>query len=149
VYEKDAMTVPEMRLAWQRLVEAWRFRPYITAFAFGLTPVGVVAIIYGDRVSKALGNLAANSVSRGVGFALFTGGIITILGILSHRALSQTIGMAFLAVGLGIYGVGVLLGLGLGGLIAGPIALLACVATVRRIITMAQGDTRSRLVADS
>ena len=143
------MTAPEMRLAWQRLVEAWRFRPYITAFAIGLIPVGVLAIIYGDRVSKALGNLAANFVSRGVGFALFTGCIITLLGILSHRALMQTIGMAFLAVGLGIYGVGVILGLGLGGMIAGPIALLACAATVRRIITMAQGDTRSRLVADS
>jgi len=143
------MTAPEMRLAWQRLVEAWRFRPYITAFAFGLTPVGVLAIIYGDKVSKALGNLAANSVSRGMGFALFTGGVITILGILTHRALSQTIGMAFLALGLLVYGVGVILGLGLGGMVAGPIALLASAATVRRIITMAQGDTRSRSVADS
>jgi len=143
------MTAPEMRLAWQRLVEAWRFRSYITAFAVGLIPVGVLAIIYGDRVSKALGNLAANSVSRGVGFALLIGGIITLLGILSHRALMQTLGMAFLAVGLGIYGVGVILGLALGGMIAGPIALLACAATVRRIITMAQGDTRSRMVVDS
>jgi len=143
------MTAPEMRLVWPRFVEAWRFRPYITAFAVGLIPVGVLAIIYGDKVSKALGNLAANSVSRGVGFALFTGGIVTLLGILSHRALMQTLGMAFLALGLGIYGVGVILGLGLGGMIAGPIALLACAATVRRIITMAQGDTRSRMVADS
>jgi hypothetical protein len=143
------MTAPEMRLAWQRFVEAWRFRPYITAFAVGLTPVGVLAIIYGDKVSKALGNLTADVVSRGMGFALFTGGIVTFLGIVTHRALSQTIGMAFLAVGLGVYGVGVILGLGLGGMVAGPIALLACAATVRRIITMAQGDTRSRLVADS
>jgi len=43
----------------------------------------------------------------------------------------------------------VILGLGLGGMVAGPIALLASAATVRRIITMAQGDTRSRIVADS
>jgi len=143
------MTAPEMRLAWQRFVEAWRFRPYITAFSVGLIPVGAVAIIYGDKVSKALGNLAANYVSRGVGFALFVGAIITLLGILSHRALMQTLGMAFLAVGLGVYGIGVLLGLGLGGMVAGPIALLASAATVRRIITMAQGDTRSRIVADS
>jgi hypothetical protein len=84
-----------------------------------------------------------------MGFALFTGGLITLLGILSHRALMQTIGMAFLALGLLVYGVGVILGLGLGGMVAGPIALLASAATVRRIITMAQGDTRSRIVADS
>ena len=139
----------DVRLMGQRLMNAWRFRPYVTAFAFGLTPVGVVAIIYGDKVSKALGNLAANTVSRGVGFAFFTGCIITILGIVTHRALSQTIGMSFLAVGLGIYGVGVLLGLGLGGMIAGPVALLSCAATIRSIITMAQGDPRSRPVADS
>jgi len=143
------MTAPEMRLAWQRLVEAWRFRPYITAFAVGLIPAGVLAIIYGDKVSKALGNLAADVVSRGMGFALFTGGIVTFLGIVTHRALTQTIGMSFLALGLGVYGVGVVLGLGLGGMVAGPIALLACAATVRRIITMAQGDTRSRSVPDS
>ena len=102
------MTAPELRLTWQRLVESWKYRPYITAFSVGLIPVGVLAIIFGDKVSAALGNLAANSISRGMGFALFTGGLITLLGITSHRALTLTVGMGFMALGLGIYGVGVL-----------------------------------------
>jgi hypothetical protein len=132
------MTAPEVRLAGQRFVESWKYRPYITAFAVGLIPVGVLAIIYGDKVSAALGNLAANSISRGMGFALFTGGLITLLGITSHRALTLTVGMGIMAFGLGIYGVGVILGLGLAGMVAGPIALIATIATIRQTITIAQ-----------
>jgi len=132
------MTAPELRLTWQRLVESWKYRPYITAFSVGLIPVGVLAIIFGDKVSAALGNLAANSISRGMGFALFTGGLITLLGITSHRALTLTVGMGIMAFGLGIYGVGVILGLGLAGMVAGPIALIATIATIRQTITIAQ-----------
>jgi len=132
------MTDPELRLTWQRLVESWKYRPYITAFSVGLIPVGVLAIIFGDKVSAALGNLAANSISRGMGFALFTGGLITLLGITSHRALTLTVGMGIMAFGLGIYGVGVILGLGLAGMVAGPIALIATIATIRQTITIAQ-----------
>ena len=127
-----------MRLTWQRLIESWKYRPYVTAFPIGLIPVGVLAILFGDKVSAALGNLAANSISRGMGFALFTGGLITLLGILSHRALSVTLGMSIMAFGLGIYGVGVILGLGLAGMVAGPIALIASIATIRQVVTLAQ-----------
>jgi len=132
------MTAPELRLTWQRLIESWKYRPYVTAFPIGLIPVGVLAILFGDKVSAALGNLAANSISRGMGFALFTGGLITLLGILSHRALSVTLGMSIMAFGLGIYGVGVILGLGLAGMVAGPIALIASIATIRQVVTLAQ-----------
>lgn len=132
------MTAPELRLAWQRLVESWKFRPYLTVFAVGLIPVGVLAIIFGDKVSAALGNLAANTITRGMGFALFTGGLITLLGILSRRSLSVALGMGLMALGFGIYGIGVILGLGLGGMVAGPLALMAAVATIRQAVTMAQ-----------
>ena len=132
------MIAPELRLTWQRLVESWKHRPYVTGFAVGLIPVGVLAILLADKVSRALGDLAAGSISRGMGFAMFTGGLITLLGILSHRALSVALGMGFMAFGLGIYGVGVILGLGLGGMVAGPIALIASIATVRQVVTLAQ-----------
>jgi len=132
------MIAPELRQVWTRLVESWKFRPFVTAYSIGLIPVGVLAIIFGDKVSRALGELAANSISRGMGFALFTGGVITLLGILSRRALSVTLGMGFMAVGLSIYGVGVILGLGLGGMVAAPVALIAAVASIRQAVTMAQ-----------
>jgi len=73
-----------------------------------------------------------------MGFALFTGGLITLLGILSHRALSVTLGMGIMAFGLALYGVGVILGLGLAGMVAGPIALIAAIATIRQVVTLAQ-----------
>jgi len=132
------MTAPELRHVWTRLVESWKFRPFVTAYSIGLIPVGVLAIIFGDKVSRALGELAANSISRGMGFALFTGGVITLLGILSRRALSMTLGMGFMAFGLGLYGVGVILGLGLGGMVAAPVALIAAIASIRQAVTMAQ-----------
>ena len=132
------MTAPELRLTWQRLVESWKHRPYVTGFAVGLIPVGVLAILLGDKVSAALGNLAANTISRGMGFALFTGGLITLLGITSHRALTLTVGMGVMAFGLSLYGVGVVLGLGLAGMVAGPIALIATIATIRQVVTLAQ-----------
>ena len=132
------MTAPELRQVWTRLVESWKFRPFVTAYSIGLIPVGVLAIIFGDKVSRALGELAANSISRGMGFAMFTGGIITLLGILSRRALSMTLGMGFMALGLGIYGFGVILGLGLGGMVAAPVALIAAIASIRQAVTMAQ-----------
>ncbi len=132
------MTAPELRLTWQRFVESWKYRPYITAFAVGLIPVGVLAIIFGDKVSAALGNLAANSITRGMGFALFTGGLITLLGITSHRALTLTVGMGVMAFGLSLYGVGVVLGLGLAGMVAGPISLIAAIATIRQVVTLVQ-----------
>jgi hypothetical protein len=132
------MTTPELHQAWARLVDSWKYRPYVTTFAVGLIPVGVLAILFGDKVSAALGNLAANTISRGMGFALFTGGLITLLGILSHRTLSVTLGMSLMALGLGIYGVGVVLGLGLAGMVAGPIALIATIATIRQVVTLAQ-----------
>ncbi len=132
------MTTPELHQAWARLVDSWKYRPYVTAFAVGLIPVGVLAIIYGDKVSAALGNLAANSISRGMGFALFTGGLIALLGITSHRALTLTVGMGITAFGLSLYGVGVILGLGLAGMVAGPIALIAAIATTRQVVTLAQ-----------
>lgn len=132
------MTAPELRQVWTRLVESWKFRPFVTAYSIGLIPVGVLAIIFGDKVSRALGELAANSISRGMGFAMFTGGVITLLGILSRRALSMTLGMGFMAFGLGIYGFGVILGLGLGGMVAAPVALIAAIASIRQAVTMAQ-----------
>ena len=132
------MTAPELHQVWTRFVESWKFRPFVTAYSVGLIPVGVLAIIFGDKVSRALGELAANSISRGMGFALFTGGVITLLGILSRRALSVTLGMGFMAVGLSIYGVGVILGLGLGGMVAAPVALIAAIASIRQAVTMAQ-----------
>jgi hypothetical protein len=78
---------------------------------------GALAVIYGDDVSRALATI--DTVSRAMGVALLAGGITTITGIARGRSLVEVIGLSLLAVGCGIYGLGVFLGLGFAGAVAG------------------------------
>ena len=121
----------------QRLRLAWVDRPYTVVLAAVLVIPGALAVIYGDDVSRALATIAANTVSRAMGVALLTGGITTITGIGRGRSLVEVIGLSLLAVGCGIYGLGVLLGLGFAGAVAGSGFLAIALATVRRVVTLA------------
>lgn len=121
----------------QRLRSAWVDRPYTVVLAAVLVIPGALAVIYGDDVSRALATIAADTVSRGMGAALLAGGITTIIGIARGRSLVEVIGLALLAVGCGIYGLGVLLGLGFAGAVAGSGFLAIALATVRRVVTLA------------
>ncbi len=121
----------------QRLQLAWVDRPYTVVLAAVLVVPGALAVIYGDDVSRALATIAADTVSRGMGVALLAGGITTIIGIARGRSLVEVIGLALLAVGCGIYGLGVLLGLGFAGAVAGSGFLAIALATVRRVVTLA------------
>ncbi|HEX2289334.1 MAG TPA: hypothetical protein VHH53_03870 [Pseudonocardiaceae bacterium] len=95
---------------------------------------GALAVIYGDDVSRALATI--DTVSRAMGVALLSGGITTITGIARGRSLVEVIGLSLLAVGCGIYGLGVFLGLG--SLERWRVAgFLQALATVRRVVTLA------------
>ena len=121
----------------QRLRLAWVDRPYTVVLAAVLAIPGALAVIYGDDVSRALATIAADTVSRGMGAALLAGGITTIVGIARGRSLVEVIGLSLLAVGCGIYGLGVFLGLGFAGAVAGSGFLAIALATVRRVVTLA------------
>lgn len=121
----------------QRLRLAWVDRPYTVVLAAVLVIPGALAVIYGDDVSRALATIAADTVSRGMGAALLAGGITTIVGIARGRSLVEVIGLSLLAVGCGIYGLGVLLGLGFAGAVAGSGFLAIALAAVRRVVTLA------------
>lgn len=121
----------------QRLQRAWVDRPYTVVLATVLVIPGALAVIYGDDVSRALATIAADTVSRAMGVALFAGGITTIIGIARGRSLVEVIGLSLLAVGCGIYGLGVLLGLGFAGAVAGSGFLAIALANVRRVVTLA------------
>jgi len=119
-----------------QLRQAWRHTPYTLCLSIALTGVGALALALGDGVSRALSEIAAHIVTRAMGASMVTGGIISLLGVLGRRTLLETLGLALMAAGLGIYGLGVLLGLGLQGAVAGPICLALVVATLRRIATI-------------
>lgn len=121
---------------WQ-LRSAWVHRPYTVVLAVVLLVPGALAIVYGDEVSQALSNIAAGTISRLMGTLLVVGSALTLLGIARNRALTETLGLTVTAIGCAIYGLGVILGLGLHGAVAGSGFLAIAAGTIRRVITLA------------
>jgi hypothetical protein len=97
---------------------------------------GMLALIYGDEVSAALSNIAAGFMSRAMGAALVIGGLTTLSGIARGRMAVEAAGLCVLAAGCAIYGLGVLLGLGFAGSVAGSGFLAIALATIRRVVTL-------------
>jgi hypothetical protein len=95
--------------------------------------VGLLALIAGDNVSAALSNLGAGVVSRVMGALLLVGGSLVLVGFFRRGAVLEAAGLALLATGCGIYGAGVILGLGWGGMVAGPGYLAIAAASGRRV----------------
>ena len=81
-----------------------------------------------------------------MGILLLAGSLLTLSGIMRGKALVEVMGLTVTAVGCAIYGIGVLLGLGLHGAVAASGFLAIALATVRRVVTLAAitppGDDR-------
>ncbi|MDQ2882091.1 MAG: hypothetical protein M3Y48_12935 [Actinomycetota bacterium] len=120
-----------------QLQSAWVHRPYTVVLAVVLLVPGALAIVYGDAVSQALSNIAAGTISRMMGTLLVVGSSLTLLGIARNTALTETLGLTVTAIGCAIYGLGVILGLGLHGAVAGSGFLAIAAGTIRRVITLA------------
>lgn len=121
----------------QRLQFAWVHRPYTVVLSAVLLIPGALAIVYGDEVSAALSKIAAGSISRLMGILLVVGSTLTLVGIARNRTLTQTLGLTATAIGCAIYGLGVILGLGLQGAMAGSGFLAIAAATILRVMTLA------------
>ncbi|MGH3814036.1 MAG: hypothetical protein ACRDUV_16555 [Pseudonocardiaceae bacterium] len=121
----------------QRLQWAWVQRPYTVVLSAVLLVPGALAIVYGDQVSAALSKIAADSISRLMGILLVVGPTLTLVGIARNRTLTETLGLTVTAIGCAIYGLGVILGLGLQGAVAGSGFLAIGAATILRVMTLA------------
>jgi len=121
----------------RRLRFARVHQPYTLAFAVILPIPGILAIIYGDAVSRALETLATGTVSRLMGMGLLIGGLTVLLGIMLGRSLLEATGLTVLAAGCIVYGLGVILGLGLAGAVAGAGFLAIAVGTLLRVVSLA------------
>lgn len=120
-----------------RLDAARRARPFTLVFACGLPIPGSLAIVFGDGVSQALTNLGAGTYSRLMGILFLIGCGITLHAIATGRLLNECIGLILTAVGLLLYGFGVIIGLlPLGGVVAGTIAIAAGVAHIGSLFTV-------------
>lgn len=121
-------------------------RPFTLAMGIVFPIPGVLAIIYGDDVSRALAIIAAGVLSRIIGLALLSSSIALLIGIAQGRSFWETIGLGLAATGCTLYGLGVILGLALGGMIAGPISLAVALGALWRMMSL---TIAARMVTDT
>lgn len=121
---------------WARCARARRERPFSLSLALVVPIPGGLALVLGDAVSRALSNVTADAVSRSMGALLLVGALFTLMGIARGKHIAEVIGLAAMSAGFAIYGLGVLLGLGLQGAVAGPITLALAVGCVLRILSL-------------
>ena len=113
--------------------------PYTLALGLLLPIPGVLGLVLGDDVSRALSNIAADHVSRGMGAAFLIGSVLVLFGVLRCEPIVEATGLVFMAMGAAVYGLGVMLGLGLAGMVAGPGFLAIALGTAFRIMNFTAG----------
>lgn len=131
-----------------RLRRAKQDRSFTLALALGLPTPGTLALIYGDQVSAALSIIVAGVVSRVIGTAFLTGAVLILIGLARGRHMTEIIGLGVTAAGFAIYSLGVLLGLGLKGALAGPIAVIIAVGIWWRIQALITTAAELRKIRD-
>jgi hypothetical protein len=123
------MTPNPGRMLWA----AWREQPTAVTLPLGMTLIGLAAIILGEDASRAFTELGGAAMIRVMGAAMLIGGLLVAVGIARSDYLLEVIGLALAAFGATVYGIGVVLGLGLNGLVTGPENLLIALAFFGRI----------------
>jgi len=125
-----------VRRAGRLLWIAWTDKPTAVTVPLVMIPIGVAALILGENVSKAFTNLGGGAAIRIVGAAMLLGGSLVAVGIVRNDAFTEAIGLALATFGAGWYGIGVILGLGVQGIVAGFGYLGIAVAFIGRILLL-------------
>lgn len=114
------------------LMMARLIQPVTLVLSLTLWIPGLLAIIYGEDVSRGLTVLGVGFLARVMGVSVLVGSISVVFSILKGRSTAEIIGLMLLGFGLIIYGIGVMFGLGLNGVFAGPVALSLAAALMYR-----------------
>ena len=122
-------------------------KPFSLFLSVAAVPVGVTAAIFGSEVSKAITNvLEGELIPHLWGAILALGGLTTLYGIARAKWIGEYTGLQLTAVALLFYSVCCYLGLGLGGIVSGSLALaytLACWYRSHRIFEDAKLNAAS------
>lgn len=102
-----------------RIPEIWRARPESAIFPVAGILAGTAAIVLGVVASKAFTNIGGGITIRAMGILMLVGGMLALAGIARADRLVEMIGHSMVTAGTVIYPFGVILGLGLGGILAG------------------------------
>ena len=102
-----------------RISDTWRVRPASVVLPILGVLAGTAAIIFGTDTSKAFTELGGGITIRVMGIFMLIGGLLALAGIIRADRVLEVVGHGMVVVGAAIYAFGVILGLGLGGIIAG------------------------------
>ena len=102
-----------------RIADTWHVRPSSVVLPTLGVLAGTAATIFGTDTSKAFTNLGGGVTIRVMGILMLIGGLVALAGIARADRLLEVVGHGMIVVGAAIYAFGVMLGLGLGGIIAG------------------------------
>ncbi|MGH8901642.1 MAG: hypothetical protein ACRDYA_08135 [Egibacteraceae bacterium] len=121
-------------------------RPHQTMLGIAAAYAGLVAVIIGPAVSfsvtKVLG--VAPDVVRAWGVTLGLGGALMSVGILAKRSQIEQIGLGLLGPALLLYGLTVLVALGRGGQVTGPLCVGLGIGSMVKSAVLAR---RARVLA--
>lgn len=107
--------------------------PFATNLSLASIPIGLLAVAFGQDVSKAFTYVYHRPEPVYVwGVVLLLGGFNVAAAIAGNVPSKERGGLYVLAAGWAFYGVSVIIGLGQGGLVSGPLALIVAVSCVQR-----------------
>lgn len=130
--DRVARAWPVRRVARSLLAQS-RAYPFATNLSLVSIPIGLLAVIIGQDVSRAFTDVYNRPEPVYVwGVVLMLGGINVAYGIVWHVPSLERGGLYVLAVAYAFYGVSVIVGLGVGGLVTGPISLTLAISAMQR-----------------
>lgn len=124
---------PRVASGLRRFLAAYKLQPMLVAVGTTAVPLGMAVIILGERASRAFSVLGGDIPAKMIGLALFTAGLLLMVGIFSNNFFLQAIGSSAGLVGFVLYGGGCYLGLGINGVIAGTLSLAVAAGFAGRI----------------
>lgn len=124
--------------------------PFATNLSLVTVPIGLIAIIIGPEVSRAFSIVFHTQLVVYLwGVAMALGGLNVAWGIMRHTPSIERAGMFVLCVPLAFYGVFVIVGLGRGGLVTGPVFLVLAVSCLQRARIIARAAHAVHVLADA
>lgn len=111
-------------------------RPMSVVIPAALIPIGAVTTVLGPEASRAFTLLppSAQFIAHMMGMLMLLGGVLVLLGIAQSETFTELIGLLFAGLGCAIYGLGVIIGLGVNGLVTGPMFLAIAIASAIRVV---------------
>lgn len=127
------MTHARLRILWLTTIT----RPMSVVIPAALIPIGCITTVLGPEASRAFTLLppGAQFIAHAMGLFMALGGVLVLLSVANSETFTELIGLVLCALGCVIYGIGVILGLGINGLVTGPMFVAIAVASIVRVIT--------------